>query len=59
MVLFCVDFEFGKDYFFMVCINLILKVKKIYDLYWKYEDFFFVLVYSGVKEKDKIVERIK
>ncbi len=53
------DLESGKDHLLMARTNSIPKAKKIYDLYRKHEDLSPVLVHSGAKEKDKIVERIK
>ncbi|HDR9122701.1 TPA: DEAD/DEAH box helicase family protein [Burkholderia vietnamiensis] len=53
------DLESGKDHLLMARANSISKAKKIYDLYREHNDLSPVLVYSGVKEKDKIIERIK
>ncbi|RQT42392.1 restriction endonuclease subunit R [Burkholderia cepacia] len=53
------DLESGKDHLLMARANSISKAKKIYDLYREHNDLSPVLVYSDVKEKDKIIERIK
>ncbi|CAB3776410.1 hypothetical protein LMG28614_00209 [Paraburkholderia ultramafica] len=54
-----VDLEAGKDHLLMARANSKAKARKIYELYKKHPDLSPVLVYSGIKGKDKIIESIK